>query len=376
MIFPVAFLIITAVLVLAVLQTIGIVNLLGPKQNELTPQTSQGKNTNKQKSAKPNEIPPGNANPPQTHAGQPTTEPESPDKTSPIEPVIRENAHADGEFPDLLLPQPANNDKSGTTNTPPPANRQSPPPPTVTEPSPLAAATNTNSPDKSPPPKQKAGFLANKVIVQFLKARTLDERLALMSKSTRTREELEASSLSAALKPVKSWRMVEMVPPSEGENVIQYLYYVSFKDEDENRHRHRIVMQMVERPGVHPPRVHGDAFIDHYEKRFAQYAKTPHNKVTTFHCIAEARTADLAKNIPKKMRNSMIRLVIKTHPHGNAAFDAYLNKNSPLMKHIGPRKDIPFVQPRFCVLSFRWNTSNPELPYIELNDIITQGWER
>ncbi len=45
-------------------------------------------------------------------------------------------------------------------------------------------------------------------------------------------------------------------------------------------------------------------------------------------------------------------------------FDAYLNKNSPLMEHIGTRKDFPYIQPRFCVLSFRWNTTDPNHPYM------------
>ena len=184
-----------------------------------------------------------------------------------------------------------------------------------------------------------------------------------------------SSSLAAPLKTTKSVRLLEMVPRAE-DNMTQYLYSVSFEDEAEDRQRHRIVMQVVERPGTHTPKVHADAFIDHYEKKFSTYAKTPNKNAVTFHCIAEARTASLAKELPVELKDSMIRLVIKSHPLAAPAFDAYLNKNSPLMKDIGPRKDFPYTEARFCVLSFRWNTTHPGKPYIELNDIVRQGWER
>ena len=98
--------------------------------------------------------------------------------------------------------------------------------------------------------------------------------------------------------------------------------------------------------------------------------------MTTFHCIAEVRTADLAKNIPEEMKKETVRLVIKTHPRSSAMFDAFLNKNSPLMDKIGPGKQFPYVESRFCILSFRWNVVNPDKPYVELNDIVASGWEK
>ena len=86
--------------------------------------------------------------------------------------------------------------------------------------------------------------------------------------------------------------------------------------------------------------------------------------------------AALSKDLPKELRESMARLVIKSHPRGATMFDAYLNKNSSLMEHVATRKDFPYTVPRFCVLSFRWNTTDPNHPYIELNVIVSQGWER
>jgi hypothetical protein len=366
-IFPLAFLMVAAVLVLVVLHTIGIFNVwdFQNQQDKLINNTqhndrdsntgasheegNDGDNTpanpaSSDNGAKPNIPTPGeDTTPPPTPTPSPDTEP-------PL-PIIKDNTAPEGEFPDLKLPPPPADPAS--------AGNQAEPPPTTSQ-------------DESPP---KAGFLANKVLDQFLSAKTLDERIPFMSKSSRTRQELTASGLAGPLKPVKSILMVEMVPREE-DNMTQYLYYVSFQDEAEEQQRQRIVMQVGERPGNQPPRVHADAFFEHYEKKFTHYAKHPNNDVTTFHCIAEARTAELAKNLPKELKNKMVRLEIKTHPHGSAAFNAYLNKNSPLMEQIGPRKPFPYTEARFCVLSFRWNTTHQSHPYIELNDIVGQGWDR
>lgn len=396
-IFPLAFLIVATALVLAVLQAVGIFNvwdfnnnkgeLISTKPNGERPGDTVGGTgrAGETKDGSGGGSRGGSADNPAAKTG--TGE----GATTPSVPVMKDT-HEDGEFPELQLPPsptdgPGTDTGKGSTDTTgggagidtaldppgepaPPANpSDSPPIPSTADTTP--AGTNEDSNPSSPP---KAGFLANQNLKLFLDATTLDERMALMSKSKHSRETLMASCLAGPLKPVKSIRMVEMVPRME-DNMTQYLYFVSFEDPDEDQQRHRIVMQVVERPGIHPPRIHGDAFIEHYEKKFTRYAKHPNNEVTTFHCIAEARTADLARDIPKELKANMVRLVIKSHPSGASIFDAYLNKNSPLMEKIGSRKDFPYTEPRFCVLSFRWNTTDPNHPYIELNDIISQGWE-
>ncbi len=363
-IFPIAFLGVAAVLVLAVLQMIGIFNiwdyqnqrdeLITPPANVkgdgLTGASSIGSpdrgNTVTDPANPGNGATPGNPTPDKDN-----TPPHTPDGEPPL-PVIKDNSATEGEFPDLHLPPPP-------THPVEPTSRHTPSPP----------APRRN---ESPP---KAGFLANQVLNKFLAAKTLDERMPFMSVSTRTPRELSTSCLAGQLKPVKSILMVEMVPRAE-DDMTQYLYYVSFQDEDEDRQRQRIVMQVSERPGTHPPRVHTDAFIEHYEKKFTHYAAHPNKDVTTFHCIAEARTAGLAKNLPEGSKGSVVRLEIKSHPDRSAIFNAYLNKNSPLMDQIGARKPFPYTEARFCVLSFRWNTDDKKHPYIELNDIVCQGWER
>lgn len=351
-IFPIAFLAVAAVLVLAVLQTIGIFNIWdysNQRDDVITPSLTA--NNTPQTNTSPNGTPNGG------NAGVPA--PDEDDVPAPVTdreppvPVIKDNTTTEGEFPDLHLPPPPSHPAEPTSSrTPPPT----PAPPR----------------NESPP---KAGFLANQILNKFLAAKTLDERMPFMSESTRTPEELAASCLAGQLKPVKSILMVEMVPRAE-DNMTQYLYYVSFQDEAEDRQRQRIVMQVSERPGIHPPRVHADAFLEHYEKKFTHYAAHPVGDVTTFHCIAEARTAGLAKNLPDESKGSVVRLEIKSHPDRPAIFNAYLNKNSPLMDQIGPRKPFPYTEARFCVLSFRWNTDDKKHPYIELNDIVCQGWER
>lgn len=370
-VFPLAFLTVAAVLALVVLEAIGFVDLWPKKQSPssmpdvgkpaptatpdvpITPPAPVSSDTNPSTETKPAITPPA----------APDTAPETPDITPAETPDLPTPEPPEGEFPDLSPPPPGDLTSAPTTGSSEPTSN-----------------TTTQSPDAKSPPKagslvKQPRFAANEVLEEFLAAKTLEDRLPLMTKSQRTKEELMASCLAGELRPVKSNYFSEMVPRME-DDMRQYLYYISFEDKDGDRQRQRIVVQLEERPGIHEPRVHGDAFIEHYDKLLAKYAKQPSKKIHTFHCIAEARTADLVKSLPEDLKKQMIRLVIKTHPSEKAAFDAFLNKNSPLMEKIGPRADFPYVEPRFCVLSFRWNTTNEKYPYIELVDIVTMGWER
>ncbi|BDS07512.1 hypothetical protein NT6N_25520 [Oceaniferula spumae] len=356
-VFPLAFLLVAAALVLVVLQAVGFVNLWDFKTGSTptAPPTPKPTAPSEVKSDVQPDVPAPDATPnPESIQTPSPAAPTPPPKpvTEPAPPT------APGEFPDLA-PPPA---PGGVSSKPP------------------AAPGAATSPQVKNPPKagslvEGRRFLANEILDQFLSAKTLEERLPLMTKSTRSHEDLKKSCLAGPLKTVKSNYFAEMVPRLE-DDMRQYLYYVSFEDKTEIRERLLMVVQVVERPGIHPPRVHADAFIEHYEKLLENYAEKPTEKITTFHCIAEARTADLVKNLPEELKSQMIRLEIKSHPRGEPAFDAFLSKNSPLMDRIGPRGDFPYVEPRFCVLSFRWNTKNAEHKFIELTDIVTLGWEK
>lgn len=365
-IFPLAFLLVAAITILIVLQAVGIYEIYDfskfmPANTDTPPPAS---------SAPADEKTPPTRTPdaaPRPTAPAPGVEPPSPPAPVSDQPSAKP---IDGEFPELQLPPAVTTDDTTTDETKPPG--ESPPPTEETPPPGEEAAPNSTTPE-SPP---TAGSRAYQNLTRFLQAKTLEERLPVMSKSQLTGEQLAASCLAGPLGQVKSKRLAEMVPRSS-DGMIQYLYYVNFEDKNEPRMRHRIVVQLVERPDVHPPRVHADAFIEHYEKKFRTYGKTPSKEVTTFHCIAEVRTSDLAQNVPEEIKKETVRLVIKTHPGADKGmFDAFLNKNSPLMDRIGPGKAFPYVESRFCILSFRWNLKNPEKPYIELNDIVALGWEK
>lgn len=366
-VFPLAFLMAAAVLVAVILQAAGIVDLwkLG-SGGKNTPPVGEGKTPQEEGDVTP--APKSSV----TSPASTDTEPVNPDPSAPVSPVpaavsdppkepespkaseIPSTTPPEGEFPDLSPPPP------GDLTTTPSASPKS---------------SDTKSPPQAGSLVKKPRFRANEILDQFIAAKSLEERLPLMTKSTRTQDELMASCLAGSLKPVRSNYFSEMVPRLE-DDMRQYLYYIAFEDKEVDRQRKRIVVQLVERPGIHPPRVHADAFIEHYDQWLAAYAKKPSKKIHTFHCIAEARTADLVKNLPGELKKQMIRLVIKSHPRGKPAFDAFLNKKSPLMEKIGPRAEFPYVQPRFCVLSFRWNTEQADYPYIELVDIVTIGWEK
>jgi len=378
-VFPMAFLLIAAILVLVVLNAAGFVNLWdldkikakisGKPDGANKPVTTAPATTPATKiepsvktpSAEPKVItqPPADPAPPvMTPAPQTTPPPTKPVVT----PAPPSTSPPEGEFPDLTPPS--------TVSTSPPGK----------EPVVKASSDPATSPDAKSPPKAGSlvkdhRFLANEILDKFLNAGSLDERLALMGKSRYTPEELQQSSLAGKFKPVKSNYFADMVPRLE-DDMRQYRYYVSFEDKKEERDRLLMVLQVVERPGIHPPRVNGDAFIEHYDKKLDFYGMNPTKDATTFHCIAEARTADLAKNLPDDLKKTMIRMVVKTHPRGKPAFDAFLSKNSPLMERIGPRGDFPYVEARFCILTFRWNTTRPKQPFIELIDIVTMGWEK
>ena len=217
---------------------------------------------------------------------------------------------------------------------------------------------------------------AQAILKQFLETNNLQERLELMSKSQWTLKQLEKTCLASSLKTAQSTQFAEKISRAS-DGMIQHFYYVSFNNTEKPHLRDWIVIQLVERPNIHPPRVHADAFIEHYEKKFKSYSAAPHKGITTFHCVAEIRsTSNIAENLPKDIKHQMICFKIKTHPHSEAVFNAFLNKNSPLVQRIGAGQDFPYAEPKICTLSFRWNLTHPQRPYIELHDIIAMGWEK
>lgn len=225
-----------------------------------------------------------------------------------------------------------------------------------------------------PRPAPLVGYTADQNLEQFLSAQTLKDRLPFLLREQASSADVQNSCLQRPFKPVKSHRLIETRAGME-KDVVEYLYMVSFEDTTQNRDRLNIVLLLVERTGTHPPLINAKAFIEHYEKGLANYARQPHKENATFHCIAEANIADDASALPDEMKKSMVRFSIKSHPYYPAHFDAYLPKDSPLMSHVGTGNAFPYTSSRYCVLSFRWNTSIPGHPYIELSGIVNpSGW--
>ena len=312
------------------------------------PTTAEPKTTESTKSAKPeSDAPPASSNPvkPDTQLGSPTVTvkktlaDKTPSKTSkppviastqakkPVQKTqarkvnpIMANIMEKGEFPELKLSPSA------------PKQKQSP------------------SSKPEPPSVPKVGYLADENIEAFLATKTLDERLPYLLKGTTLSNEMQSTSLARPFKPVKSVRLLETRSGTEN--------------------------NMVERIGKHPPLINADAFLDHYDNKLAEYALKPSSEAATFHCIAEARTSDFANELPAEIRQSLIRFTVKNHPYYPAKFNAYLSKNSPLMSHVGSGKSFPYTTSKYCILSFKWNTTHPEHPYIEINDVVNRsGWE-
>ena len=260
---------------------------------------------------------------------------------------IMANIMEKGEFPELKLSPSAPKQKQ----------KQSP----------------SSKPEPAPVPT--VGYLADENIEAFLATKTLDERLPYLLKGTRLPNEMQSTSLARPFKPVKSVRLLETRSGAET-NMVEHLYMVKFEDPAHDGNRLNLLVLLVERIGKHPPLINADAFLEHYDNKLAEYALKPNPEAATFHCIAEARTSDFANELPTEIRQSLIRFTVKTHPYYPAKFNAYLSKNSPLMSHVGSGKSFPYTTSKYCILSFKWNTTHPEHPYIELSEVVnSSGWE-
>ena len=339
------------------------------------PKTAEPKTAESTTSAKPeSDAPPASSNPvtPDTQLGSPTVTvkktlaEKTPSKTSeppviastqakkPVQKTqarkvnpIMANIMEKGEFPELKLSPSAPKQKQ----------KQSP------------------SSKPEPPSVPKVGYLADENIEAFLATKTLDERLPYLLKGTTLPNEMQSTSLARPFKPVKSVRLLETRSGAEN-NMVEHLYMVKFEDPAHDGNRLNLLVLLVERIGKHPPLINADAFLDHYDNKLAEYALKSSSEAVTFHCIAEARTSDFANELPAEIRQSLIRFTVKNHPYYPAKFNAYLSKNSPLMSHVGSGKSFPYTTSKYCILSFKWNTTHPEHPYIEINDVVNRsGWE-
>ena len=231
------------------------------------------------------------------------------------------------------------------------------------------------SPKSEPVSVPKVGYLADENLDAFLETKTLDERLPYLLKGTRLPNEMQSTSLSRPFKPVRSVRLLETRSGAET-NMVEHLYMVKFEDPAHDGNRLNLLVLLVERIGKHPPLINADAFLEHYDNKLAEYALKPNPEAATFHCIAEASASDFADELPAEIRQSLVRFTVKNHPYYPAKFNAYLSKNSPLMSHVGSGKSFPYTTSKYCILSFKWNTTHPEHPYIELSDVVnSSGWE-
>ena len=311
--------------------------------NPVKPDTQLGADTVKKPLAK--KSPSKTSEPPVIASTQPK-KPVQKTQARKVNPIMA-NIMEKGEFPELKLSPSAPKQKQ----------KQSP----------------SSKPEPAPVPT--VGYLADENIEAFLATKTLDERLPYLLKGTRLPNEMQSTSLARPFKPVKSVRLLETRSGAET-NMVEHLYMVKFEDPAHDGNRLNLLVLLVERIGKHPPLINADAFLEHYDNKLAEYALKPNPEAATFHCIAEARTSDFANELPTEIRQSLIRFTVKTHPYYPAKFNAYLSKNSPLMSHVGSGKSFPYTTSKYCILSFKWNTTHPEHPYIELSEVVnSSGWE-
>ncbi|NCF12645.1 MAG: hypothetical protein GWP68_04615 [Verrucomicrobiaceae bacterium] len=320
---------------------------LPASSNPVKPDTELGSVAKKKPLAKKAPSKASEPEPPVIASTQPK-KPAQKTQVTKINPIMA-NITEKGEFPELKLSPSA------------PKQNQTPPLP---------------EPEPEPASVPKVGYLADENLEAFLETKTLDERLPYLLKGATSPHEMQGTSLARPFKPVKSVRLLETRSGAEN-NMVEHLYMVKFEDPAHDGNRLNLIVLLVERIGKHPPLINADAFLEHYDNKLTKYALKPNSEAVTFHCIAVASTSDFAGELPTEIRQSLVRFTIKNHPYYPAKFNAYLSKDSPLMSHVGSGKSFPYTSSRYCILSFKWNTTHPEHPYIELHDVVnSSGWEQ
>lgn len=206
------------------------------------------------------------------------------------------------------------------------------------------------------------------VLRKFLGATTLAERRPYMTESRRSEAALASGPLASALPDVVHLRSIHyMEDPSDKRT--EHFFEVSFNLADTISVP---VLFQLNEWGDGQIKVHTDAFLDLYNDEMAVFGHAPVEGERTFHVVADAYKHCFDERIPDAAKKSFIKL--RAHPQFTPRLKAYFGSNSQLAEQIARPNGLPWGSSGVCTVTVKWNTSTPDLPFVELVRIDGFTW--
>ncbi len=215
---------------------------------------------------------------------------------------------------------------------------------------------------------EEPGKAADKVLENFLTAKSLPERLALIE--TKTPEAELANSCLASPLPVASF-LTEARETNAVERVTDIYYNVDF---DAGNNTKNLQTILVRTRGLSDPKVVVDPFLDSYGGRLAAYAKTPSEKAGVFQVIISAVASCYDERVPNREKKLTLKLLPRDQTKEIAS--AYFGRQSKIgMMLEDGTYSLGYGRAKACTVLLRWNTEdNAATPYLEAIDLKRQDW--
>lgn len=207
-----------------------------------------------------------------------------------------------------------------------------------------------------------------KVLAEFFLAKTLEERLALMSPSIRSGPELENSPLAGAITPPLQLERTSYIPREE-ELLGEFVFTAIFPPELGKLDPRKVIVQ-VNRRGSEPPLVQGDAVLDLVFGELRDFLETPVAQPQMFRVIAQMRPYVGGKD-GEREDNVYFRLY--EHDEAEPIGRAYMSKKQPDFQKF--RRSARFGDIAVCLMTLSWDQSDPEKPIVRVSAIHDFSWE-
>ncbi len=229
------------------------------------------------------------------------------------------------------------------------------------------AGKEVRPPEPFSPPGD-SGIAALRVLEDFLKMSTLEERLPHIE-TKREEAELVDSVLNEPLPEVLKIT-VDIRVPIPIEQVVDHYYHVDFADEDGGADLQTI---LVRTRGTEPPKVVVDPFLDLFGGRFARFAATPSEKAGTFLVVISAG-GKCYDDVPGADKKLVMKILAREDTKEIAR--AYFGEQSRIGRMLRDETSgLSFGMVKPCTVFLRWNvTDDPQRPFLEALDIKALNW--
>ena len=223
-------------------------------------------------------------------------------------------------------------------------------------------------PEKPVPQVQMS---AREVLDRFLTAKSFSDRSSILETQT-PQFELANSCLATAF---PSTRLVEIdiKDRDSSEQVIDIYYRVDFSGTTVANNAQTI---LIRKRGNDEPKVVIDPFLDTYGGRLAGFANAPTDRSRVFCVIVSALAVGGDEIVPNREEKFTLQLLSRAHTKEIAR--AYFSKNSSIGKLLEDDSfRLSFGKAKAGTVTLKWNTEeNPKLPFLEVTELDTSGWDR